>query len=88
MLLGIDSDYQFSEESTTIGHGEQIIIFTDGVTEAENIQNEQLGFDDLLELMQAHQLPIDDQTVYDIVCRFSSGAEQADDITIMNITRK
>ena len=88
LLLGIDSDYQFSEESTTIGHGEQIIIFTDGVTEAENIQNEQLGFDDLLELMQAHQLPIDDQTVYDIVCRFSSGAEQADDITIMNITRK
>lgn len=88
LLLGIDSDYQFAEESTTIGHGEQIIIFTDGVTEAENIQNEQLGFDDLLELMQAHQLPIDDQTVYDIVCQFSSGAEQADDITIMNITRK
>ena len=88
LMVGIDSDYKFSEESTTIGHGEQIIIFTDGVTEAENIQNEQLGFDDLLELMQAHQLPIDDQTVYDIVCRFSSGAEQADDITIMNITRK
>jgi len=26
--------------------------------------------------------------VYDIVGRFSSGAEQADDITIMSITRK
>ena len=88
MLLGIDSDYHFSEESTTIGHGEQIIIFTDGVTEAENVKNELLGFDDLLKLLQARQQPIDDQTVYDIVGRFSSGAEQADDITIMNITRK
>ena len=88
MLLGIDSDYHFSEESTTIGHGEQIIIFTDGVTEAENVKNELLGFDDLLKLLQARQQPIDDQTVYDIVCQFSSGAEQADDITIMNITRK
>jgi sigma-B regulation protein RsbU (phosphoserine phosphatase) len=88
LLLGIDSDYQFSEESTTIGHGEQIIIFTDGVTEAENVQSEQLGFDDLLKLLQAREQPIDDQTVYDIVGRFSSGAEQADDITIMSITRK
>ena len=88
MLLGIDSDYQFSEESTTIGHGEQIIIFTDGVTEAENVKNELLGFDDLLELLQAREQPVDDQTVYDIVCQFSSDAEQADDITIMNITRK
>lgn len=88
LLLGIDSDYQFSEESTTIGHGEQIIIFTDGVTEAENVQSEQLGFDDLLNLLQAREQPIDDQTVYDIVGRFSSGAEQADDITIMSITRK
>ena len=88
MLLGIDSDYHFSEESTTIGHGEQIIIFTDGVTEAENVKNELLGFDDLLKLLQARQQPIDDQTMYDIVCQFSSGAEQADDITIMNITRK
>lgn len=88
MLLGIDSDYHFSEESTTIGHGEQIIIFTDGVTEAENVKNELLGFDDLLELLQAREQPVDDQTVYDIVCQFSSDAEQADDITIMNITRK
>ncbi len=87
-LLGIDGDYRFSEQSVTIGHGEQIIIFTDGVTEAENAQKELLGFDSLMELLNACQQPLDDRTVYDVVRRFTSGAEQADDIAIMNIKRK
>jgi len=47
-----------------------------------------LGFDHLLELLHALQQPIDDRTVYDVVCRFSADAEQSDDIAIMNITRK
>lgn len=87
-LLGIDGTYHFSEQSTTIDHGEQIIVYTDGVSEALNTQNQPLGFDLLLERMQACPQPVDDQAVYDIVCRFSAGAEQADDIAIMNITRK
>lgn len=87
-LLGIDGEFHFSEEHATIAHGEQIIIYTDGVTEATNARNELLGFDYLLEQMQTCQQPVDDRTVYDIVCRFSSGAEQADDIAIMSITRK
>lgn len=87
-LLGIDGDYHFSEQSTTINHGEQIILYTDGVSEAINTLNEPLGFDLLLERLQACPQPIDDQTVYDVVCRFSVGAEQADDIAIMNIKRK
>ena len=87
-LLGIDGDYHFSEQSTTIDHGGQIIIFTDGVTEAENVQKELLGFDYLLKQLQACQHPVDDLTVYNVVRQFSSGAEQADDIAIMNIKRK
>ena len=87
-LLGIDGTYHFSEQSTTIDHGEQIIVYTDGVSEALNTQNQPLGFDLLLERLQACPQPVDDQAVYDIVCRFSAGAEQADDIAIMNITRK
>jgi sigma-B regulation protein RsbU (phosphoserine phosphatase) len=88
IILGLDDAYHFTEQSTTLDHGEQIIVFTDGVSEAVNAQNQLLGFDLLLELLQAHQPPIDDQTVYDVVCRFSSEAEQVDDIAIMNITRK
>jgi serine phosphatase RsbU (regulator of sigma subunit) len=87
-LLGIDGDYHFSEQSITIDHGEQIIIFTDGVSEAENAQKELLGFDYLLEQLQKCQHPIDDLTVYNAVRQFASGAEQADDIAIMNVTRK
>ena len=88
VILGLDGTYHFTEQSTTLEHGEQIIVFTDGVTEAENKQKELLGFDRLLERLQAVQQPIDDQTVYDVVCRFSADAEQSDDIAIMNITRK
>lgn len=88
VILGLDDTYHFTEQSTTLDHGEQIIVFTDGVTEAANVRNELLGFDRLLELLQAGGEPIDDRTVYDVVCRFCAGAEQSDDIAIMNITRK
>ncbi len=88
VILGLDGTYHFSEQSMTLEHGEQIIVFTDGVTEAENTRKELLGFDHLLEQLKTVQSPIDDQTVYDVVCRFSAGAEQSDDIAIMNITRK
>lgn len=88
VILGLDETFCFTEQSTTMDHGEQFIVFTDGVTEAENVQKELLGFDRLLEQLQALHQPIDDQTVYDVVCRFSDGAEQSDDIAIMNIKRK
>ena len=88
VILGLDDTYQFTEQSTTLEHGEQMIVFTDGVTEAENAQKELLGFDHLLELLQNVPQPIDDQTIFDVVSRFSNGAEQSDDIAIMNIARK
>ena len=88
VILGLDSTYHFTERSTTLEHSEQMIVFTDGVTEAENERKELLGFDRLLNLLHDAQQPIDDQTVYDTVCRYSAHAEQSDDIAIMNITRK
>ena len=88
VILGLDETYQFTEQSMTLEHGEQVIVFTDGVTEAENKQKELLGFDRLLEQLQALHQPIDDQMVYDVVCRFSADAVQSDDIAIMNIKRK
>ncbi len=88
VILGLDEAYHFTEQSTTLERGEQIIVFTDGVTEAENTKKELLGFEHLLELLQTAQEPIDDQTIYDLVCRFSAGAEQSDDIAIMNVQLK
>ena len=88
VILGLDETYQFTEQSMTLEHGEQMIVFTDGVTEAENKQKELLGFDRLLEQLQALHPPIDDKTVYDVVCRFSADAVQSDDIAIMNVKRK
>ena len=88
VILGLDDTYHFTEQSTTLDHGEQIIVFTDGVTEAENARKELLGFDRLLELLNDVPHPIDDRTVYDVVCRFSADAVQSDDIAIMSVIRK
>lgn len=88
VILGLDEKYHFTEQSTTLAHGEQMIVFTDGVIEAENVRKELLGFDHLIELLQTVHQPIDDQTVYDVVCQYSTNAEQSDDIAIMNIMRK
>ena len=87
-LVGIDGSFAFSEQSMTLDHGEQMIVMTDGVTEAENTRHEQLGFDWLLEHLQTINRPIDDRMVYDVVSRFYADAEPSDDIAILSITRK
>jgi sigma-B regulation protein RsbU (phosphoserine phosphatase) len=87
VLAGME-DMVYKENTYQLEDGDLLYLYTDGVTEAENTKKELLGFDHLLELLQTAQQPIDDQTIYDLVCRFSAGAEQSDDIAIMNITRK
>src|SRR5438128_2605906 len=45
IVVGILPDAQYRNQTLTLGPGDSLVLFTDGVTEAENIAEEQLGLE-------------------------------------------
>ena len=86
--LGLWEDDPFEGETITDIRGKQLLIYTDGLNEAENKQMELLGNQRLLELM-ANTQDLDSHQVIDMlksaVEEHRAGAEPNDDLTLMCI---
>ena len=89
--LGLWEDDPFEGESIDDIRGKQLLVYTDGLNEAENQQKELLGNKRLLELM-ADTSRLDSHQVIDMlksaVEEHRAGAEPNDDLTLMCITLK
>ena len=89
--LGLWEDDPFYGETIADIRGKQLLIYTDGLNEAENAKQELLGNNRLLELMADTQ-SLDSHQVIDMlkeaVERHRAGAEPNDDLTLMCITLK
>ena len=87
--LGLWEDDPFEGESIADIRGKQLLIYTDGLNEAENAKQELLGNERLLELMADTQ-GLDSHQVIDMlksaVEQHRNGAEPNDDLTLMCIT--
>jgi serine phosphatase RsbU (regulator of sigma subunit) len=85
--LGIHSDCVYGETSTPLNQGDALILYTDGITDARNRLMEDYGEERLFAF--AGTLPRDlsaGQILHSIseeLSRFTQGAEQADDITLV-----
>ena len=86
--LGIWEDDPFEGETIDDIRGRQLLIYTDGLNEAENQQQELLGNKRLLELMAGAQ-NLNSRQVIDMlkeaVEQHRAGAEPNDDLTLMCI---
>ena len=84
--LGLWEDDPFDGETIADIRGRQLLIYTDGLNEAENQQKELLGNKRLLELMADTQ-SLDSHQVIDMlkeaVEQHRAGAEPNDDLTLM-----
>lgn len=70
--------------------GDLLLLYTDGITEATNRDNELFGEARMLEIVQAHR-PGDGrltQAMLDYIRDFENGAAQADDITCVSVEYK
>jgi Serine phosphatase RsbU, regulator of sigma subunit len=70
--------------------GDLLVLYTDGVTEAINQEEDQFGEARLIEIIKSNQnLPSEDlkNFIIDQVYDFASGTPQADDITLMVLRR-
>ncbi len=85
--LGIQPDFPYSEARAPLEPGDALILYTDGITDARNQALEDYGeerlfrfVDDLPRDLSARQLL--DAIALDL-SKFTEGAEQADDITLV-----
>lgn len=88
--LGVMDDMLYMDNEITLGLGDRIIVYTDGITEAEDRLQEQYGFSRLCELLTkeqaSNQTHLLERMVED-VDYFTNGAVQSDDIAVLVVDR-
>jgi serine phosphatase RsbU (regulator of sigma subunit) len=91
IALGVFDDFEFQENVTKIKKGDQILLYTDGITEAFDINGEIFSEQRLIRFMQESAINTSHELVNKIeqeIKNFTKNAEQSDDITILAITFK
>jgi len=85
-VLGILSIAPYSEMQAQLDKGDMLVIYSDGVTEANNVAYEEFDEERFIEVLQANRTrPATEivQAVIKAVTDFTAGAAQADDITLL-----
>ena len=91
IIAGVFDDYQFSENKCHLEKGDTIVLFTDGVTEAIDISEQEFGDDRLKGCLSKSSGKSCQQIIDAIkadVSEFVGEAEQSDDITMLALKRK
>jgi sigma-B regulation protein RsbU (phosphoserine phosphatase) len=91
MCLGMLPDGAFETRTVTLGRGDLLCLYTDGIVEHRNRSREEFGETRLIEslrtssLLPAHQVL---DRVYEAVEAFSPATEPDDDMTVVILKRK
>lgn len=88
LMLGILPESEFEEASVKLSSGEIVVIYSDGVTEAENELEDMFGEKRLQRVIEEHKsLSAQEivKKVYDQVKEFEGPNKQDDDITLVVI---
>lgn len=91
--IGFFSDFNYSLHKTHLKDDFELLLYTDGVNEAENIKGEFFGNDRLLTLCKSDEYksaPIESHIdiLIKSVEKFTDGAMQSDDITTLTVRMK
>ncbi len=91
VALGVAPEFTYDMYNATLAPGEALILYTDGVTEAENEKTEQFGLDRLRGILggapptSARDI---NTKVFEAVKEFAGKAPQFDDITCLTLYRR
>ena len=89
--LGLWPGLPYDGESIDDISGQPFFVYSDGLNEAEDDQQEQYGDDLLLEMLEKHPFNSSQETVEMMkadVARHANGAEQSDDLTMLCVKVK
>ncbi len=86
LVVGIMSGSEYETGTTRLRAGDDLVLYTDGITEAANPEEEMFGEERLEQLLTEHRhssaREIEEQ-VYSSIKDFVAGAAQADDLTMV-----
>lgn len=86
--IGITPDAKYQLEHLKLGVNQTLMLYTDGVNEAENTTKQQFGNDRLIECLSSEGLDNAQKTVDSLMAavdNFVAGTNQSDDITMLAI---
>jgi sigma-B regulation protein RsbU (phosphoserine phosphatase) len=86
IALGVLEDIELEEKEVVLEEGDVVVLYTDGVTEAVNVQDEEFGEERLVQFISEHHtLSASDliHSIQDVVMTFAGEAPQYDDLTLM-----
>jgi len=84
-VVGVMEEADYTEASIRLEDGDRIFLYTDGVTEAMNVDGEMYGDERLLDTVKAgarEDACLCDR-VFEDVLRYQEGLEQYDDVTVL-----
>ena len=90
VALGVAPDFPFSTDTARLEPGEALLMYTDGVSEAENIDSEEFGMDRLQAIFDGsppESARAANDAVFAAVREFAGDRSQSDDITCLVLLR-
>ena len=85
-VVGMLPETQYSEERIQLEPGDVLLLYTDGISEAMTAKEEEWGEERMVEAARVaatHPAPRILQTIFDACDRFTAGAAQHDDMTLL-----
>lgn len=86
LVIGLIPGAEYEEGHALLASGDNLVLYTDGVTEATNPEDEMFGVARLEELLVEHRHATAreiEERVYTHIKDFAAGAPQADDLTMV-----
>ena len=90
VALGVAPQFEFSTDQVRLEPGEALVMYTDGVSEAEDLDSEEFGMDRLLDVFAGATLESAreaNDAVFAAVRQFAGDRSQSDDITCLVLLR-
>ena len=89
--LGMLPDFVFEQESVPLEEDSLLVVYSDGVTEAMNAEEEMFGDDRIAAVLDQHKLAPASEIINQLVAavkNHAAGHPQSDDITVVVVRRK
>ena len=88
MILGMFDFASYEQETLTLSPGDTLVVFSDGISEAQNPEGDEYGDQRLIECLEANRAasPAEMREALIASARvFARGADQSDDMTVLII---
>ncbi len=84
--VGLFPQAEFTSQSAQLEPGDTLVMFTDGINEATDVNDEEFGMERLSEVVRSNasqSAEVIQNSILEAVTGFCRGAQQGDDMTLL-----